>query len=124
MPGPALRRASGSRNRRSALMSPDRLGPPAYRAVGGEVVSLSGRAVSDAEALRLIRRLGRAAMLLEHSSGAASGRCCALIALELASAMTAAHDWRRAASDCFVTADVGTAAILKFVRAAKPNRNS
>ena len=77
-------------------MSPDRVEGPAFRAVGGEVVSRAGRGLATAP-LDLLRRLGREAMARRAGGDLAAARSCAFMAADLALAITEACDWRRAA---------------------------
>jgi hypothetical protein len=77
-------------------MSPERLAGPAYRAIGGEVVSRAGRALRS-PALALLAFYGREALARRAAKDAAAARHCAWMAVDLARALLAAEDWRRAA---------------------------
>jgi hypothetical protein len=78
-------------------MSPKRPRGPAFRAVGGEVVSRGGRALRHC-GLSLFAFLGREAIRCDGAGDRAAARSCALMAADLAVALAAADDWRRAAS--------------------------
>jgi len=77
-------------------MSPERVAGPAYRAIGGEVVSRAGRALPW-PALALLAFYGREALARHAAKDAAGARHCAWMAVDLARALTAVDDWRRAA---------------------------
>lgn len=77
-------------------MSPLRPTGLAYWSSGGGVIGRCGPLGGCA--LELFRFYGREA-LARHDRGDAAGvRCCLVLALELAAAIVAAADWRRAAS--------------------------
>ncbi len=77
-------------------MSPKRLAGPAYRAAAGEVIGRTGRPL-PASALRLLQFYGREAEARRQAGESAAARHCAEMAAELAGAIVAANDWRRAA---------------------------
>jgi hypothetical protein len=78
-------------------MSPERLCGPAYRAIGGDVVSRSGRALPS-PALALLVFYGREALARQASKDLVAARHCAWMAADLARAMVAVDDWQRAAT--------------------------
>ena len=78
-------------------MSPKRPGAAAFRAVGGEVISRSGRPLQGSGIALLIFLRGEA-LRLAQAGDAAAALSCAWMAADLARALAAADDWRRAAA--------------------------
>lgn len=76
-------------------MNAVRSGTLAYWASGGCVQSHGGELTSRAS-LDLLRFLGRRAALCQREHDTSGARYCASVALELARAILAAEDWRRA----------------------------
>lgn len=79
-------------------MSPKRPGGQAFRAVGGDIVSRGGTILTDSD-FSLLAHLGREAMRCDQAGDRAAARTFALMARDLARALLAVNDWRRAAGE-------------------------
>src|SRR5262249_55191447 len=82
------------------LMSPTPLRTRAFWSSGGVIVGRCGP-LSATSALNLFRFFGREALEQRAQGDVDAARCCLRLALDLAGALVAAADWKRAAGgDC------------------------
>ena len=100
-------------------MSPKRTGGQAYRAVAGGIFTRCGRDVSD-EASRLLMFYGRLAVERRALGDRAGATHLAQMALELAAAMVATDDWRRAAAGLGRGSELET--LRTFAQRLSPSR--
>ncbi len=77
-------------------MNAERTGALSYWPSAGAVMGRHGE-LALASAISFVRFLGTQAHQCRRQGDAAGARYCALVALELAQAVVAAADWRRAA---------------------------
>jgi len=78
-------------------MSPERPSGSAYRAVGGDVISRFGRPLQGS-GIALLAFLSAEATRLAETGDAAAALSCGWMAADLAQALAAADDWRKAAN--------------------------